>query len=424
MCTFKAIPAIGCISLCLCLGAHGQGDWQPPAPLMQVDIPAGNKQITKTGELPMIGNGPWTIDFNLTQSGDVQVNKHPDNTSHGKITRHINQVANKKNYKIEIKRQIEPLLDDFDSYSAATQDLHQQINYQQTYNNKDEAWNRNKKASLEKAVQYLKQNKIPLGNLSSQEIKDLTLRMQIYDKNRDAIIRLSKQMLNRLNWKPVGGDFKQRSTSGKLARDYFEYRSLELIKERLIKNAEANNTDWQSLAREHFDHLGIEMPQDIKKINEKRLLQKVDALQIALNGRLNTRPIHKKRFNSAFSAREKDALSESITFEWHFSMWPLAHPSDPNSWIKGAIPVPVSLRNAKDVNLILYGKLDPANNDSADWWKVAGINKADLEIAFDAIPKRAAELIGPIAAQTTVNQPKEIAYSHRGRRKKARQIQD
>ena len=406
MCILKSISLIGCVLLCLCLAAHGQGVWQPPAALMQVDIPAGNKQITKTGEVPMIGNGPWTIQFNLKQPGDVQVDKHADNTSHGKIARHINQVAKKKNYKIEIKRQIEPLLGDFESYSDAIEDLHQQINYQKTYNDKAEAWNRNKKASSKKAQQYLKQNKISLGNLGPQEIKDLTLRMQIYDKNRDVIDHLSKQMLKRLNWKRVIGDFKPQSTASMLARDYFEYRSLELIKERLIQNAEANNTDWQSLVQKYFDHLKIEVPQDLKN-NEKRLLQKVDALQIILNGRLKAWPINRKRFNSAFKAQEKDALSKTITFKWHFSMWPLAHPSDPNSWIKGAIPVPANLRNAKGVNLMLYGELDPANNDSADWWKVAGINKANLEIEFEAFPKRQAELIGPIEVQTTVNQPKQ-----------------
>jgi hypothetical protein len=395
---YLVIPGF-CVLQCLCTAAYGQGAWQAPAQDMTEDIPAGNKQIVREDSFPMIGNGPWTVQFNLALPGDIQVVKQ--NQSLGKITRIINDNQQGR-YRIAIAREIDPILGAFDAYAKAKEDLHHNIYYNETRNDIQKSWNRDPKENRKEAVRYLRDNKISINKLNRQEIRDLCIRMWSYDKKRGDIIRQIDLMSERQKaWKINKNALAKNSTSEELARKYLELHSLELIKNGLTEKF--NDDGWQNSVRTYLDRLGVTMPADPVK-EEQRLLQKIDALQIGLNGRFGANVRNKKRFNAALNKQEKDVVLDKITFQWKFSMWPLAHPADPNSWIKAASPVPASFKHPAVVNLELRGTLSPSKNDMADWWEVAGFDTNRLAIVFDG--KRKAELIEPQQVQAVGNQRK------------------
>jgi len=375
--------------------------WAATPTEMAEEIPKRDdgKQIVEEGRFPMIGNGPWTVQFNLTQTGDIQVVKK--GKSLGKITRDIhNQQQNKKT--IIVERDIDPILGAFDAYANAEDDLHQNINYNETRNQIQKDWDQDRDRKLKEAERYLKDNGVKIKRLSDQQIRDLCMHMWTYDKKRGDIIRELNRISKRQKAWRINVKALTRDSASEIARKYLDLYSLEFVKERLAEKFKDGG--WQKPVRTYLDRLGIKMPADPVK-EELRLLQKIDALQIAMHGRLAASKRNVRRFNASLDKSEKNAILEKITFHWKFSMWPLAHPADPNSRIKAAAPVPANLKDPKqEVNLVLYGRLDPAKDDNADWWEVAGFDENRLEITFE--PKLKVTLRGPLQAQAAGNQRK------------------
>ncbi len=388
-----------------CLGdvSHAaRNPWAATPTEMAEEIPKRDdgKQIVEEGRFPMIGNGPWTVQFNLTQTGDIQVVKK--GKSLGTITRNLNN-NQQKQYAIVVERDIVPILGAFDAYAKAEDDLHHNINYNETRNKIQKDWNRDRDSKLKEAERYLKDNGVKTKKLMDQQIQDLCIHMWTYDEKRVDIIRELNRISNRQKAWKINVKALTRDSTSEIVRKYLDLYSLELIKERLAEKFKEGG--WQKPVRAYLDRLGVEMPDDPEK-DEKLILQKIDALQIALHGRLGASKRNVKRFNASLDKSEKNAILEKITFLWKFSMWPLAHPADPNSWIKAAAPVPANLKDPKqEVNLVLYGRLDPAKDDNADWWKVAGFDRKRLAIDID--PNREAELVGPVEGRATDSQRKD-----------------
>ena len=381
------------IALGLTTSAHA-GPWEPPEQQTDIDIRENQdgRQIKKTGEISMIGSGPWRIRFNLKQPGDISVNEdleRSDLEPLGEITKRINSAQQEPySYEIEVKRTLDPLLDNFYAYAAAQSDLHRDIDFENVRRQIAKGWNRQYDKKLAEGKRYLVQHKISLRGLSNEAIRDLCTRMQSYDRRRDAIIQGIKQIRDReKDWKIKAPN--PRSSSELLAEQYCEAHSLELIKKQLIDRY--GNT-WQTKAHQYLDRLGVDRPD-----SERKLLQSIDAMQIVINGRFTESDRNKKQFNAALSQKEKQTVEETLTFPWRLAVWPFAHPQDPNSWINRASPVPVHFGRPGKVNVLIHGSLDPKANDRADWWEVPQFDQTQVVVEFNG--DRKAKLVGPIRHQ-------------------------